>query len=286
MESPMNLQDILLLENWLQTDNKVKQTAANEVARYLKQDFEVIQKTDSAHLNAVNSVEFRHVESMTEWCLIPGGHFQIGLSEKEERAARAIHNPPPINLDEMRPFHTKFVNPFLVMKYPVSKSFTKRHIVLQEKNARPIIGENDSYPIYLSQKEVFDLEENTGFTLPSESQWEYACRASTKSLFFWGDSLPNRDILDSYLGPDMVQGNPFGLHGLFWGEWCADLFTKTYDGPVVDKNSFVIRGGGSTFWPWQDTDEWAFCLSAMRMPSTDTFEGLSCARLVCDIDSV
>jgi len=72
-------------------------------------------------------------------------------------------------------------------------------------------------------------------------------------------------------------------YGLFVSSWCAERFRSSYepDAPVV--GAWAIRGGGSLFWPWQDSGEWAFCVSAMRMPSSDLAAGLSGARFVRDL---
>ena len=45
--------------------------------------------------------EFVHQPSKTQWVLIPGGRFSMGLSAAEEAAARRISDPPPMSLDQM-----------------------------------------------------------------------------------------------------------------------------------------------------------------------------------------
>lgn len=68
-------------------------------------------------------------------------------------------------------------------------------------------------------------------------------------------------------------------------EWCNDKFKWGYnENDVVDYESYTIRGGGSFFWPWKD-NEWVWCMSAMRMPSRDLYDGTCGFRLVYDIPS-
>ena len=95
------------------------------------------------------------------------------------------------------------------------------------------------------------------FSLPSEAQWEYACRAGTTTNYSWGDDitpkLANYD--DSALERTVVVGsyapNPWGffdMHGNVH-EWCADWFYDYPSGSVIDPNGpskgtiKVFRGG-------------------------------------------
>jgi formylglycine-generating enzyme required for sulfatase activity len=138
-------------------------------------------------------------------------------------------------------------------------------------------------PMYLLRREVDSLRAAFGFSLPREEQWEAACRGGTQTLFFFGDELPeDRAVLESWVTSDLTRGkpNPFGLLGLFVGEWCADRWRPSY-GKSKPSKDFVVRGGGSAFWPWQDS-EWAFCVSAMRMPSSDLSNALCGARFVVE----
>ena len=114
------------------------------------------------------------------------------------------------------------------------------------------------------------------FDLPSEAQWEYACRAGTHTAFYWGNTL-NGDKANcdgefpygtSTSGPYLKKTtpvgkyknpNPWGLfdtHGNVW-EWTLDhavwqnasVRTRNYDGPQTNPlcthgNERIYRGGG------------------------------------------
>lgn len=107
----------------------------------------------------------------------------------------------------------------------------------------------------------------TGFRLPTEAQWEYACRAGTATAFSFGDvinpSLANYNGTNVYnngeKGPYLMKttpvgsyaANPWGLrdiHGNVW-EWCWDWYGEYPAGKATDPagpsqgSARVLRGG-------------------------------------------
>jgi sulfatase modifying factor 1 len=105
-------------------------------------------------------------------------------------------------------------------------------------------------------------EKNKGeYRLPTEAEWEYACRAGTEKAYSFGDNITrkNANIFESNKGTPVAVGkyesNSFGLydmHGNVW-EWCEDWMgdyragTDTDPkGPVTGK-SHVLRGGSFGF---------------------------------------
>jgi len=141
------------------------------------------------------------------------------------------------------------------------------------------------------------LSEKTGKTvrLPTEAEWEYACRAGSKTRFSFGDS-------DSALGDYAWYGsnsggkthpvgqkkpNPWGLydmHGNVW-EWCADWYGDYPKGAVTDPQgpaagtSRVLRGGS---WHGNPND----CRSANRNRITPGYRHGDCGfRVVVSVSA-
>lgn len=225
---------------------------------------------------------FRDGRSGMRFLLIPPGRYQMGLSDREERAASELADPIPVNLWEMRPTRWVDVPGFLMSETPVLNELGSRVL-----GGRHLTGEAKR-PAFVTRDEAVQIASSQQCRLAMEREWEYACRAGTATLFVFGDTLLPEPRLERWLAMDFsepsgVQANPFGLRGMFTGEWCGDQFRVTLadDAPVIE-GSYVVRGGGSFFWPWQD-DEWVWCMSAMRMPSRDLLDGTCGLRLVHDL---
>jgi eukaryotic-like serine/threonine-protein kinase len=115
------------------------------------------------------------------------------------------------------------------------------------------------------------LSEKTGRTyrLPSEAEWEYACRAGTTTPFAYGKTItselanfnatytyanaPKRQYRQSTTPVGTFRPNAFGLydmHGNVW-EWCADHFHPNYEGAPTDGSAWIIDKGAPI-----DGNEW------------------------------
>lgn len=176
--------------------------------------------------------------------LIPSGTFMMG----DDR-----HHP-----DE-QPIHQVTVPSFYIGKYPITQA-----------QYRSVMGENASVgkrmddPIeHVSWDDAIEfcakLSQLTGrsYTLPSESQWEYACRAGTDTAFYFGDTITPE--LVNYNGEYPYNGAPSGenraqatpvgifppntlglydMHGNVW-EWCLDSYQASYQGAPSDGSVWV-----------------------------------------------
>ena len=104
------------------------------------------------------------------------------------------------------------------------------------------------------------IPKNWKFRLPTEAQWEYACRATTKTAYHFGDEVEelakygwyNANSTGAVKPVGLKKPNEWGLYDMHGnvGEWCFDWFGKTYPpdrsvDPVTAKASEfkVFRGG-------------------------------------------
>jgi formylglycine-generating enzyme required for sulfatase activity len=115
----------------------------------------------------------------------------------------------------------------------------------------------------LNEQQAGNLPAGWAYVLPTESQWEYACRAGTTTAYSWGDSIATTNANYNASGYSQTRdvgqyaANPrgfFDMRGNVW-EWTADWYQAAYPtgNPVIDPTGpasgsrRVTRGGSWSF---------------------------------------
>jgi len=240
-----------------------------------------------------------------EMAYIPSGKFQMGSPKDElDRSGRES------------PQHGVTVGEFFMGRFPVTQAqwkvvvgFPKVDRDLKPNPSR-FKSKTEDRPVervswWDAQEFCKRLSKRVGrsYRLPSEAEWEYACRAGTTTPFHFGETISsdvaNYDARSAY-GPgeigqhrqettaiDSFPPNDFGLcdmHGNVW-EWCSDGWHKNYHGAPIDgsvwdasndSGSRILRGGSWLYAPGR-------CRSAYRAYNSPARASYHLGfRLVCD----
>ena len=227
-----------------------------------------------------------------EMVQIPGGSFMMGSPESEKGRTQ-----------DQSPQHQVNVPGFSMGKFVVTQEQYQQIMGNYPSRfsgaKRPVEKVSWNNAVEFCTK----LSEKTGrkYRLPSEAEWEYACRAGTTTPFHFGETITTElanyngtyiyasEPKGKYLGQTIDVGsfppNAFGLydmHGNVW-EWCQDDWHDNYtnapkDGSVWTNQSGnikLLRGGS-----WDDNP--VFCRSAFRNNNIlDYYYNLIGFRVVC-----
>ena len=243
-----------------------------------------------------------------EMVLVPGGSFMMGQTEAEKAELIRQFGEKDFNQYFARelPQHEVTLAAFSLGKYPITqaqwRAVASLPTVKIDLDPDPSRFKGDKRPVeQVNWQEAMEfcdrLSKKLGqpYTLPSEAQWEYACRADTTTPFHFGETITTD--LANYRGSDWEyegktypgfygQGprgafreqstevgsfppNAFGLsdmHGNVW-EWCLDHFHDSYKGAPADGSAWVtggdsdlrmLRGGSWLNFSW-------YCRCAYRL---------------------
>ncbi|MBD3267322.1 SUMF1/EgtB/PvdO family nonheme iron enzyme [bacterium] len=192
-----------------------------------------------------------------EMVLIPAGSFIMGSSHGA--------------YDEMPEHKVTLTKNFFMGKYEITQA--QWESLMGYNRAYAVEGPN--YPVdwvrWEQCQEFLEKLNSMGhgtFRLPTEAEWEYACRAGTTTRFYWGDD-PKHQLIHDYakywyhspapLKVGSKRPNAFGLYdmsGNVW-EWCHDLYSPNYYmmspeidpmGPTVGRYH-ALRGGSAFHGP-------------------------------------
>ena len=198
---------------------------------------------------------------------IPAGSFEMGSPSSEN------------NRDSNESLHSVRVGSFEIMTTEVTQGMWEE---VMGSNPSHDYGEGSNYPVYYVSWEdcqefiakLNDLDRGHTYRLPTEAEWEYACRAGTSSAYYWGSSSSEsvmkqncwyeKNADDGYWSTPhashegtqpvgMKSPNAWGLYDMSGNvyEWCQDVYTSDYSSCPTDGSAYrgqgsyrVLRGGG------------------------------------------
>ena len=206
-----------------------------------------------------------------ELILIPAGEFDMGSPPSEK--AR--------NVDEEPIRRIKISRPFYIGRYEITQAEWKAVMGQILSNFQgsdlPVDGIPWSSAAEFCQR--LSEREHETFRLPTEAEWEYACRAGTVTTYSFGGDPSSLTQFAWYSGNSRHKTHPVGrkkpnafglydMHGNVW-EWCSDWYNEYPVDPIIDPtgpsdgSSRILRGGS-----WFCTLD--LCRSANRGWNTPT----------------
>jgi len=180
-----------------------------------------------------------------EMVLIPIGKFKMGspASEKDRFDNETLHE-------------VTLTKPYFIGKYEVTQEQWQAVMGNNPSTTKGAMLPVDQVSWNDCQEFIKKLNAKTdgGYRLPTESEWEYACRAGTSTAYSFGDSPTNNDanIRGSIIKTvGSYKSNAFGLYDMHGNvfEWCEDWYGDYPLGEVTDPkgpaggNRHVLRGG-------------------------------------------
>jgi formylglycine-generating enzyme required for sulfatase activity/energy-coupling factor transporter ATP-binding protein EcfA2 len=248
-----------------------------------------------------------------EMVAIPGGELMMGTEDEEiERLAKKFNWE---YFSQEKPQHQVTLPSFYMGKYPITQAqwqaIASRTDLKVELNLdrNPSLLRGDNRPVervnwYDAIEFCGRLSKLTGreYRLPSEAEWEYACRAGTTTAFHFGETItgdlanynatktyadePKGEYREETTPVGQFPPNAFGLydmHGNVW-EWCADDWHDNYDGAPTDGSVWIengndncspLRGGSWYLNPY-------YCRSAYRFYNyRRAYDNTVSFRVVC-----
>jgi formylglycine-generating enzyme required for sulfatase activity len=216
----------------------------------------------------------RLLQGGPEMIMLPGGRFWMGDIDGK-------------GSDNARPVHEVELESFALGRYPVTfAEYDTFCLATDRKRPRDASWGRDQQPVInVSWQDAVDycdwlsFETGRNYRLPSEAEWEYACRAGNETLYCFGDDERQLERYAWYIENSNKQTQTVGLklanawgfhdmHGNVW-EWCADWYAKDHYSKYPVRNPLganhgagrVLRGGS-----WDSSSRFTcssfrFCLS-------------------------
>ena len=179
------------------------------------------------------------LEDLIEFVNIPAGNFMMGSDAYSSE----------------QPIHRVNVKAFRMGKYPITQ---KQYLAVMGDNPSNFKGDEncpvDSVSWHQAVEFCQKLSQRTGQTvrLPSEAEWEYACRAGSTGKYCFGDDESKLGSYAWYTQNSEQKTHPVGkkssnawglhdMHGNVW-EWCEDIYHENYQGAPSDGTAWINGG--------------------------------------------
>ena len=206
-----------------------------------------------------------NAQEMPRMVTIPPGSFVMGSSGKESGTKTGL----VADLDETPAREVTISRVFRMSETEITniqfEEFRPEHKALRGKDGFSS-GDNEavifvSYHDALAYCEWLSAQTGRHFRLPTEAEWEYACRARTGTPYYTGEALAGnmiknqkteRELVPVSLEVGLDTPNVFGLHNMHGNveEWCMDWYGNYPDKPAKDPGGpslgiFRVTRGGS-----------------------------------------
>ena len=206
-----------------------------------------------------------NAQEMPRMVTIPPGSFVMGSSGKESGTKTGL----VADLDETPAREVTISRVFRMSETEITniqfEEFRPEHKALRGKDGFSS-GDNEavifvSYHDALAYCEWLSAQTGRHFRLPTEAEWEYACRARTGTPYYTGEALAGnmiknqkteRELVPVSLEVGLDTPNAFGLHNMHGNveEWCTDWYGNYPDKPAKDPGGpplgiFRVTRGGS-----------------------------------------
>jgi formylglycine-generating enzyme required for sulfatase activity len=190
-----------------------------------------------------------------------------GVKLELVKVAAGSFNMGSNDYSDEQPIHRVNLREFLIGKYPVTQAQYQAIMGTNPSNFKGSQNPVEEVSWHDAVKFCEELSRRNGqkVKLPTEAQWEYACRAGSTGKYCFGDDVSKLGNYAWYNENSGSKTHPVGgklanswglhdMHGNVW-EWCEDVWHENYNGAPSDGSAWLTGGeqnrralrGGSWF---------------------------------------